>query len=372
MSERVADRIRRRIEARGPITFAEYMEEALYGPGGFYTQTRVGAEGDFVTSPHVHPVFGRLVGLALEEMWAILERPEPFRLVEVGAGDGTLARELLGGFARGGIETEYVAVERGPGALEALATVTPHVARRLADVVPLDPGVVIANELLDNLPFRRVRRRGATTVEIRIGLDGDRFAETEVPCEPELAGASPELDDGADGVVPTGAFAFVEELSRSLRRGYAVLIDYGSPGGPAGEVHGYREHHVLQDVLADPGSADVTAGVDLGAVAERARAAGLVSLGTVGQRAALGALGFDAWIRDELAHQGELLNASKGAEAARTWAGRGRARLLVAASGLGRLRWLVLATPDLPEPEWLARARARRGGRILPHGSTSG
>lgn len=360
VSEQVADRIRRLIRERGPITFADYMDEALYGPDGFYARTRVGTEGDFLTSPHVHPIFSRLVGLALEDLWATLGRPEPFRLVEVGAGDGTMARELLGGFAEGGVKVEYTAVERGPAAREVLAGVTPHVVGRLADVAALEPGVLLANELLDNLPFRRVRRRGATLVEIRIGLDDDRLEEVEVPCDGELAEDAPSaLADGVETVVPTGAFAFVEELARSLRRGYALLIDYGSAGGPAGEVHGYRDHRVLDDVLADPGSADVTAGVDLGALAERARAAGLVPFETTSQSEALDALGFDEWMGDELSHQGELLNAARGVEAVRTWAGRNRARLLVARPGLGALRWLALATPGLPEPGWLARAGSR-------------
>jgi len=136
-----------------------------------------------------------------------------------------------------------------------------------------------------------------------------------------------------------------------------VLIDYGANGPQAGEVHGYRGHRVVEDVLADPGSTDVTAGVDLHALVDRAESAGLVSFGTVSQEAALRALGFDEWMRGELAHQGELLNAGRGSEAARTWDGRNRARLLVEPSGLGRLRWLVLATRDLPEPAWLGRAR---------------
>jgi NADH dehydrogenase [ubiquinone] 1 alpha subcomplex assembly factor 7 len=358
VSEQVVERIRRLVRERGPITFAHYMEEALYGPGGFYTKTRIGSEGDFVTSPHVHPVFARLVGVALEELWTNLGRPRPFRLVEAGAGDGTLATELVAGFGRGGIDLEYTAVERGAEARERLAAITPHVATSLADVEPLQPGVLFANELLDNLPFRRVRRLGDTLAELRVGLDGDRLAEVQVPCDAELAAAAPDLQDGTEAVIATGAFAFVDELARTLRRGYAVLIDYGSSGPQAGEVHGYRSHRVVGDVLADPGATDVTAGVDLRSVGERAAAAGLVSLGTVSQREALRALGFDRWMRAELAHQADLLNAARGVEATRTWDGRNRARLLVTASGLGRLRWLVLATPDVPEPDWLKQARA--------------
>jgi SAM-dependent MidA family methyltransferase len=357
VSEQVVERIRRLVRERGPITFADYMEEALYGPGGFYTRTRIGSAGDFVTSPHVHPLFGRLVGVALEELWANLGRAQPFRLVEAGAGDGSLATELLAGFGRGGIDVEYTAVEIGAEARERLAAITPHVATRMADVEPLQPGVLFANELLDNLPFRRVRRHGDGLAEVRVGIAGDELAEVEVPCDAELAEAARDLGEGIEAVIATGAFAFVDELAQTLRRGYAVLIDYGADGPQAGEVHGYRGHRIVEDVLADPGATDVTAGVDLRALVDHAEAAGFVSFGSISQGTALRALGFEEWMRAELAHQGELLHAGRGSEATRTWDGRNRARMLVEASGLGRLRWLVLGTAGLREPDWLARAR---------------
>jgi NADH dehydrogenase [ubiquinone] 1 alpha subcomplex assembly factor 7 len=139
--------------------------------------------------------------------------------------------------------------------------------------------------------------------------------------------------------------------------GYALLIDYA----PAGEVHAYRAHRVVADVLDDPGSADITAGVDLEALAARARAWGLEAFEPVAQGAALTALGFDDWVRAELSRQGDLLNTARGSDAVRTWEGRNRARLLVDPSALGRLRWLVLATTGLPAPRWLSEA-ARDGG----------
>jgi NADH dehydrogenase [ubiquinone] 1 alpha subcomplex assembly factor 7 len=361
MSSDVAERIRRRILANGPITFAEFMEEALYGRGGFYEATPVGTRGHFVTSPHVHPMFSRLVGAALEQMWVTLDRPIPLRVVEAGAGDGTLGQEIVAGFERAGIDVSYVAVETSPGAREVLSEITPHVAGSIAEIEPLDPGFVVANELLDNLPFRRIRRRGGVPHEIRVGVDRDAFVEVEQPLDGvSLDGLSLDgvsLDDGEEAIIPTGALAFVDELGGTLRRGYALLIDYAS--GTTGEtrVHGYRDHRVLADVLDAPGSADITAGVDLDAIGRHARQIGLHAFETVSQRDALSALGLDEWLRGELSQQRRMLAASKGAEAVRTWGGRSRARLLADPAGLGRLRWLTLATRGLPEPTWLSRAR---------------
>jgi NADH dehydrogenase [ubiquinone] 1 alpha subcomplex assembly factor 7 len=360
MSSDVADRIRRRILADGPITFAEFMEEALYGQGGFYDATPIGTRGHFMTSPHVHPVFSRLVGAALEQMWVNLDRPIPLRVVEVGAGDGTMAREIVTGFERAGIGVSYEAVEASPAARSALAGITPNVSGSIVEIGPLDPGLVVANELLDNLPFRRIRRCGGTPVEIRIAADGDAFVEVEQPLDDEqLDGVS--LDDGQEAVIPTAALGFVDALSRTIRCGYALLIDYASTGAGTERVHGYRDHRVVAHVLDAPGSTDITAGVDLDAIAGRAREAGLVPFRTVSQRDALTALGLADWLGEERTHQQEMLDASNGVEAVRAWGSRSRARLLADPAGLGRLRWLVIGTAGLAEPTWLARAR--EGGR---------
>lgn len=362
MGREVAHRIRDAIRERGPISFAEFMRHALYGPGGFYERPPVGAEGHFVTSPHVHPVFSRLLGVALEELWVALDRPDPFRIVEVGAGDGTLARELLSGFRRGGIDVAYIAVEASEGARKALTRVPGvTVAARLGDVGTVETGVLVANELLDNLPFRRVRLRDGL-VEVRVGLEREDLIEVETPCPDELAELAPDLEPGEEAAVPVGALAFVDEVAETLARGYALLIDYGALERPSGAVHGYREHRVLGDVLADPGGADITAGVDLGLVVRRAESRGLVHSPPVPQWAALVALGYEGWARAELSRQAQLLDGGRGLEAVRAWEGRGRARLLVDPDALGGLRWLVLATRGLSAPAWLERALTVGGG----------
>jgi NADH dehydrogenase [ubiquinone] 1 alpha subcomplex assembly factor 7 len=361
MSEDVAARIRRAIEERGPIRFDEFMDLALYGLGGFYDRPPVGREGHFVTSPHVHPVFAELLLRAVLDLWERLGRPEPLELVEVGAGDGTLAADvirLLG--ERQGPAVDYLAVERSPGARARLAELPVRVSEHVADAGPSAATVMFANELLDNLPFRRIRGTEDGVVEIRIDAGRTRFVEVDVPCDATIAElldeGGPSLAPGQDAIVPTGALRFVDELAATLRRGYALLIDYDSAGGSSGEVHGYRDHRVLADVLRDPGSADITAGVDLGAIARRAGARDLQTLGLTSQGDALRALGFAEWNATQRARQGELLTGGSGGWATRVWEGRSRASLLVDPWGLGRLSWLLLSTSDLSAPAWAARA----------------
>jgi SAM-dependent MidA family methyltransferase len=337
--------IRAEIERTGPIGFDRFMELALYGPGGYYERPPIGAEGDFVTSPHVHPVFGELLARALRGLWTLLDRPYPFRVSEIGAGDGTLARQLVAHLADLPLRSRVI--ERSPGARAQLA---PIPGLEVADDLGDDPHVVLGHELLDNLPFRLVQG----TDEVRVGVDGDRLVRTRAPLDERLAGLvrDPQSDD--ELAVPTGAIDLIRDLAGVLRHGYALFVDYGGEAGAGGPVHGYRDHRVVEDVLAHPGHADITAGVDFGMLADAARAGGLRAFPTVSQFHALRALGFEEWMRTELGAQGELLNAGEGMEAVRRWAGRSRASMLVAPDQLGRLRWFAVASSGLPLPSFLA------------------
>jgi SAM-dependent MidA family methyltransferase len=183
---------------------------------------------------------------------------------------------------------------------------------------------------------------------------GDRFVRVEVPVEEDLAAALRPAIHEDERAVPTGALRLIDEVAYALRRGYALFVDYGGDADAGGGVHGYRDHRLVEDVLVEPGTTDITAGVDFGLLAGAASAAGLRAFPTVRQLRALSILGFADWMRDELAAQGSLLNRGEGMEAVRRWAGRGSASILVDAGKLGRLRWFLLASPDLPRPSFLA------------------
>jgi SAM-dependent MidA family methyltransferase len=357
MSEEVAARIRAEIAEQGPIGFDAFMDHALYGLGGFFERPPIGADEHFVTSPHVHPwVFSRCVRAALLDAWSALGEPDPLRLVELGAGDGTLAEALRGGFEELPFPAlEYVGVDVSPGSREALAERGLSALTRIEEVEPFE-GVALAHELLDNLPFLLVRGREDGIVEVRIALDAGRLAEVEVPWEPSTpAEADLRLPPGEASTIPVGAYALLERLAERLERGYVLVVDYGREG-PSGGVRGYRRHRETSDVLADPGSTDVTAGVDLSLVARHAESFGLVAAPSVPQSRSLEILGYTRWAATMRGMQTTLQRGGKGSEAARIWEARSRASLLVDPEGLGALRWLVLRTAGTPLPEWLARA----------------
>ena len=354
MSEKVSALVRAAIEDHGPIGFDEYMRIALYGPGGFFEVPPVGSDGHFVTGPHVHPfVFSHCVREALLDGWLALGEPDPFPIVELGAGDGTFAEALLTAFGELPMpEPAYTAVEISSGARAALAARGLVVIEHLDELEPVE-GMVFANELLDNLPFLVARGSAEGVHEVRVGLDDGSFVEVEVPWSRELA--PPTLGPGENSTVPVGAFAMLELLSARLHRGYALLIDYGGRGEHAGRVHGYRTHREVTDVLSDPGGTDITAGVDMAAVATQAESLGFQAFEPVRQAEALSVLGHDRWERAMVEQQAELQRAGRGSEAVRVWQTRTRAGLLADPAGLGRFWWVVLATEGLPPPGWLRR-----------------
>jgi SAM-dependent MidA family methyltransferase len=348
-------RLLERIASAGPITFAEFMEAALYDPEqGFYARPPIGESGHFVTSPHVSPAFGDLLARQLADCWEVLGRPRPFSVVELGAGDGTLGEQIA---AAAGSVPElaealgYVAVERSAGAREALRGRGFEAHANLVSVGRIT-GCVIANEVLDNVPFRRIRKRGGDLVEVLVGSEGDRLVEVERPVPGEiLAEVDGRLRDGGEHPISAASRALIREMAASLERGYAFVFDYGFGAGESpGPVHSYRDQDVLPEVLAEPGSRDVTAAVDWKAIAGEAERAGLQVWGPLPQREALLGLGYRMWSAGVRRRQAEAEEEGDWRTATRLYGARSRASILIDPAKLGGLQVLALGTDGLPTP----------------------
>jgi SAM-dependent MidA family methyltransferase len=145
-------------------------------------------------------------------------------------------------------------------------------------------------------------------------------------------------------------------LAARLRNGYAIFVDYGRRGR-SDAAHGYAQQRHVDDVLAEPGAHDITAGLDVDLIGRLAASNGLVAFEPVRQRAVLQALGLGRWDEAMRERQVELQTSDRRADAVRVWESRSRASILVAPERLGFLWWIVLATPGLSEPGWLATAR---------------
>ena len=190
------------------------METALYDPDhGFYARPPIGRDGHFVTSPHVSTAFGDLLARQLAECWDHLGKPDPFAVLELGAGDGTLARRITRAMSivpELASSLRYLAAERTPGQADTLRQAGLEVVESVGEAGPIT-GCVLANELLDNVPFHRLRATsGGRLVEIMVGTDGDRLVEVEVEPTPEARAAlAVPLREGEERPVSPQALAIV-------------------------------------------------------------------------------------------------------------------------------------------------------------------
>jgi SAM-dependent MidA family methyltransferase len=300
-----------RIRQAGPITVAEYMELALYHPeAGYYARVarRSGRRGDFFTSVDVGPVFGELLSVQVAEMWHLLGEPrDGFDLVEAGAGDGRLSRDVLDHLA----EREpscYKAstlrlVERSPAArADQVRTLGPHAAvlassgEELPDGVS---GVIFANELLDALPVHLIVMREDGLFEVFVDAEGSQLVEREralsAPCLHEgIEWIGARLEPGWRAEINLAALDWTRAAADALSRGFLLVLDYGheavelySSAHPAGSLRAIKGHtfagasldgHHGPTWLQEPGDRDITSDVDLTAVRRAAEQHGLETL----------------------------------------------------------------------------------------------
>jgi SAM-dependent MidA family methyltransferase len=253
------------IAAGGAVRFDEFMRIALYGEHGFYTSGgQSGRRGDFITSPEVGPLFGAVVARWIEAQWRRLGEPADFTIVEVGAGPGTLARSVLAAAPQW--RDRYVAVEvsevqrrQHPAGVRSVAEPPRH---------PLASGVVIANELLDNLPFRLAVFDGAwREATVSLGRDSD-FTETTFAGDPGWARLPETATLGTRLPVQDRAARWVAEASEIVRQGSVLVFDYctATTAQLAGQpwrdwLRTYRAHGRGVHYLGDPGEQDITAQV---------------------------------------------------------------------------------------------------------------
>jgi SAM-dependent MidA family methyltransferase len=325
----LADAIRAEISERGPITFARFMDRALYEPGhGYYRRPDPGpgtVGGDFLTAPEAHPIFGAAVGRLLEQAWDALDRPSPFTVTEPGAGTGALAAGLLGGLRdlRSPLfeAIRYRPVEVEPARIETLRErlAADGLAATLAvdgEQVAADDrvGAVIANEVLDALPVHRVVGRDGGLRELVVTLDAEgRFAWLEA--EPStsalaerLAAEDVVLGDGHVTEVCLALDPWLEDATSHLARGLLVLVDYAAEPAdlhgathPDGTLRAFARHAVGSDPFRHVGRQDLTATVDLAAVRSAAGRAGLTPIGETTQAELLARVGTadltDAYLR---------------------------------------------------------------------------
>jgi SAM-dependent MidA family methyltransferase len=254
--------------AGGAIPFEQFMSLALYGEGGFYqTGGKAGRRGDFITSPEVGPLFAAVIARYLDDCWIELGRPHTFDVVEVGAGPGTLARGVFDSKPECLVAMKYTAVEISASQRELhpdfIESVEVFPEREIS-------GVVVANELLDNLPFRLFVFDGKWKEAFVAVGDGDKFVEVlkDVAEIPSVLPMTASL--GARAPIQSAARDWLGSVSARLGRGRILVFDYCSAStsdiaaSPWREwLRTYKDHGRGEHYLANPGSQDITVQVML-------------------------------------------------------------------------------------------------------------
>ena len=368
------------------------MDLALYDPaGGYYraSTARPGRDGDFLTAPEAHPIFGAALSRAVADAWDRLDRPVPFVLREHGAGTGALAVAILDGLAAERPDLAavigYQPVEVEPARIDALAarlTAAGHgpaltrggATEATGLAVPIT-GFILANEVLDALPTHRVDRpRG------RPPRGPGRFGGRDLrrrggrPVDARAAGPSRRRGHHPGGGSARRGLPRRRWLDRGAwrpgsERGLVLLIDYGYPASELydpvrrrdGTLRAYLRHRVHDDPYVHVGRQDLTAHVDVTAVERAAAAAGLDHLGTTTQAEYLVGLGTESLLQ---AIQADPATTIEGYLAVRSALMR-----LLDPSAMGRFRVMAFgrAWPAGPPPAGFDY-RLRRGDRQAPAG----
>ena len=304
-SNRLAQEIRDRIRKNGPVSFAWFMEQALYHPlYGYYSteRTRIGQTGDFYTNVSVGDLFGTILAEQFLELFGLLGAPDNFKLVEQGAENAQLAKDVLKALATEPKSSawEYWIVE--PSA-QKIAIQKAHLGQTVIPVhwtqdpanLPAVTGIVFCNELLDALPCHLVEHNGEDWNEIHVEEKNGEFGFVSRPIDNRRLANQMECLP-VPSITPyrtevnLAALDWIKSAARALSHGFILVIDYGFPSWEfyaplrtEGTLTGYHQHQRQKDLLARPGEIDITAHIDFSSIAQAALSEGCTLVGFTDQ-----------------------------------------------------------------------------------------
>jgi SAM-dependent MidA family methyltransferase len=314
----IADRIDRSPDRQ--ITFAEYMELVLYHPQqGYYATSaeRISERGDFLTSPHLAADFGEMLAIQLYQIWQILGTPQIFQIVEMGAGQGLLAAQILEyshrtypDFFR---SIDYLIIEVAPAMKVSQQQKLKDLPVRWCNWTEIPDrsivGCFLSNELIDAFPVHQVVVKENELQEVYVKLDKDNnLSETVDRLSIDKLHEYWQLNDInlLNGNYPEGyrtevnlsALAWQKRVFEKLQRGYIISIDYGytadryyNPMRSQGTLQCYYRHAYHNNPYINIGNQDLTAHVDFTALQNQGELLGLQTVGFIQQGLLLMALG---------------------------------------------------------------------------------
>jgi SAM-dependent MidA family methyltransferase len=299
----IVDRLQSHPQQR--ITFAEYMDLALYAPNlGYYARSdrRIGPDGDFFTSPHLGVDFAEILALQLAEMWDSLGQPQPFTVVEMGAGQGRLAQDILAYWQRCRsdlfAEVDYVIVETAAAMVAEQQRLLSKLPVRWVNWENLPDrglqGCFFSNELIDALPVHQVVVKDGALQEVYVTENKGVLQEvvgdlSTIALADYFSAAGIDILSYGNGYrteVNLAAIDWLTQVAKKLQRGYVLSIDYGysaqryyNPMRRQGTLQCYYQHRYHNDPYIHVGEQDITAHVDFSTVVRVGETLGLRSLG---------------------------------------------------------------------------------------------
>ena len=308
-SQTLARLIQKEIQAQnGQISFAKYMEMALYTPGlGYYAagKNKFGSKGDFTTAPEISPLFGATIVQTLLPIIEYLQNlNQPVKILEFGAGTGALAEALLTELHRQNIEVDSYNI------LDLSVDLIERQKSRLAESFPMVTwinqlpknftGIILANEVLDAMPIELITYQNQRWVfkDVTLAKESTEDAisfrrclgkEVSQAMLPEYLNQQ-SFENGYTTEINVNAKAWIKSISEILDAGILLIIDYGFPEHEyyhaqrnQGTVMGHYAHHAIQDPFFYPGLCDLTAHVDWTSIANTSINSGLSLLGFTSQ-----------------------------------------------------------------------------------------
>jgi SAM-dependent MidA family methyltransferase len=306
-----------KINKEGPITFETFMEMSLYEPGlGYYSSdsTEIGRAGDFYTSPHLHTVFGAMIGKQLEEMWEVMERPTDFCAVEFGAGAGYMCKDILDYLHNKEVfnSLTYVIVEQTSFIQHKQKILLEIFSGKIIWVSSLKglsniKGCILSNELLDAFPVHLIEMDDELQ-EIYIAIDNDNFYEIKGHLSIDaladyIKEFSIDLPKGYRTEINLRIKDWLRSVNELLSEGFILTIDYGYPAWDyyseernRGTLLCYHRHQVNENPYSNIGKQDITAHVNFSSVKRCGEEIGLKTIGFCQQGTFLVSLGIDEMI----------------------------------------------------------------------------
>lgn len=268
------------IDKQGPISFDTFMELALYSDEGYYSnKSKVGAIGDYYTSPTLHPIFASFLSSQINHLWEYLGKPSPFKIVELGCGEGILAKDIINSLSASKNQIQdslqYIAVDR----------IAPNVSVENVEFIQSDmppsiggTGIIISNELFDAFPVKRFEINSGIPHEILVSISAQNelieiISSNPLPSSIVEYISKFDLPEGYRGVINPNLDPYFEALNKTLDKGFFLTFDYGylekdfySLNRSDKHIQTYFKHVDGLNLFDNIGNQDITSQVNFTAV----------------------------------------------------------------------------------------------------------